>query len=66
MSGTVRKPVPPLELMDGNDLLDSMLESNLSETTKREFIEWAYTMNWLDDDQYKLAISRIEHLKKQS
>lgn len=43
---------------------DELLESNLSERTKHEIFEWLWARRILDDDQYKLAMSRIEYIEK--
>lgn len=59
----MKSDVPTLDLMSGNDLVDAMLESSLSEDTKREVFEWLWAKRLLDNKQYKLAVSRIEHLE---
>jgi hypothetical protein len=51
-----------MESMDAQELFDLILESNLSERTKHELIEWLWAVRKLDDDQYKLAMSRIKYL----
>jgi hypothetical protein len=56
-----------MESMNAQELFDLMLESDLSERTKHELIEWLWAIGKLDDDQYKLAMSRVKHLaEKQS
>ena len=59
--------IESLDTMIAQSLFDLMLESNLSERTKHEVVEWLWANRKLDDDQYKLAMSRIKHLaEKQS
>jgi hypothetical protein len=62
------KIAPPVQLerMNGQEVFDCLLDSNLSERTKRELVEWLWAHSMLSDDQYALAVSRIEHLEKQS
>ena len=54
----------PMCHFNGDVLFDAILESNISATAKNEIVEWLHAVKKLDNDQYKLALSRIEHLKK--
>lgn len=54
----------PMHHFNGDVLFDAILESSMSTTTKHEIIEWLWAIKKLDDDQYKLAMSRVKHLEK--
>jgi len=57
-----RKEAPVLETMSGSELIDDVLESQLSLGTKHEFFEWLYAKRLIDAKQYKLADARMKHL----
>lgn len=56
-----------LEEMNAQDLFDRLLNDQaLTAATKREVVSWLWINQALDDEQQKLAFSRISHQEKQN
>lgn len=51
-----------LEQINGQDLFDEILDGSLSAKCKQEIVEWLCANRKLDDEQYKLAVSRVLHV----